>query len=226
MAADAREGIRAVAQRLDTVVEDGEGQLGCIDLEIVALDVSGHLPCFAFLDMDLLHTAVGENVTSGIANVFRNSVVQKCLAYLKDNTVFGSAHDSSGPSCHLRQDADNSVGYCGFARTLEFCEKCVAPRAHSCTRQGNWLLLRAKITEICPVDTHPERHELQQLFSKMRKASRLQRGLALGDRQAGLVFRAKKADNRGRLPVQDLPLALPGERDWMDFGRNCTKEIC
>ena len=92
MAANAGEGVRAIALMLRGMIGYGEGQAGSIDLEVFSLDDSLHFPCVAFLDVDLLHPAFRQDVVGRVADIFRHVIMEKALAHFTHDALFRSAH--------------------------------------------------------------------------------------------------------------------------------------
>ncbi len=118
MAADAGKGIGAVAFRLDRAVGYGKCQARRVELEVVSLDAAADGPCLPFLNVHFLHAGFGQDEAAGIAYVFGHLVVEKGLAQLQDDIVFGSAHDTSGFA-----GVWHSLKGCGLLPQIQYSEK-------------------------------------------------------------------------------------------------------
>ena len=105
VAAHAGEGVRAVALALHRPVGDGEVKLGGVDLKVVALDIALDFPDLAFLNVDFLHAAFGEDVAACIPDVFRDFVMEERQAHFQNDVVFRSAHGVSCCKRVVRPDA-------------------------------------------------------------------------------------------------------------------------
>jgi hypothetical protein len=95
MPARAGKGVRAVAMIADALLTQRDGQLGSIDLKILALNAAFGFPEKLFLFQgEFLHAAFLDQIAGGVNDVFRNRIFRKflqdmfCQIFIHDDALY------------------------------------------------------------------------------------------------------------------------------------------
>ena len=92
MAANARKRIRTITLMACAAVRNGKIQARCVNLKIFTLNDTLHIPRFSLLNIYFLHLAFRKNIIGCITNIFRHTVMQKCLTHIFNDVLLRSAH--------------------------------------------------------------------------------------------------------------------------------------